>query len=99
MLLPSGKDDDIVKLYDLTSLCHENGAVESFPNCPEGEKDPNGSIDNPFTVPVAMLFYCVAKNMWNSKEATDKIATIKSLLENALKLLRKDKYPKVSIHD
>ena len=38
----AGKDDDVVKLYDLTSLCTD--VID--------EKGPN-----PFTVPVAMLLY------------------------------------------
>jgi hypothetical protein len=37
-----GKDDEVVKLYDLTSLCTD--VID--------EKGPN-----PFTVPVAMLLY------------------------------------------
>jgi hypothetical protein len=37
-----GKDDEVVKLYDLTSLCTDV----------TDEKGPN-----PFTVPVAMLLY------------------------------------------
>jgi hypothetical protein len=37
-----GKDDDVVKLYDLTSLCTD-------------VMDEKGQ--NPFTVPVAMLLY------------------------------------------
>ena len=38
----AGKDDEVVKLYDLTSLCTD--VID--------EKGPN-----PFTVPVAMLLY------------------------------------------
>lgn len=38
----AGKDDDVVKLYDLTSLCTD-------------VMDEKGQ--NPFTVPVAMLLY------------------------------------------
>jgi hypothetical protein len=38
----AGKDDEVVKLYDLTSLCTDV----------MDEKGPN-----PFTVPVAMLLY------------------------------------------
>ncbi|XP_030836589.1 erythroid differentiation-related factor 1 isoform X2 [Strongylocentrotus purpuratus] len=43
-----GKNDDVVKLYDLSSLMTEH------PECP---------WDNPFVVPVAMLLYRVAHNM------------------------------------
>uniref|UniRef100_A0ABM0H084 Erythroid differentiation-related factor 1-like n=1 Tax=Saccoglossus kowalevskii TaxID=10224 RepID=A0ABM0H084_SACKO len=38
-----GNNDDVVKLYDLTSLCSEN--------------DVNNTWDNPFAVPVALLLY------------------------------------------
>ncbi|CAF3367128.1 unnamed protein product [Rotaria socialis] len=43
-----GPDDDIVKLYDLTSLC-------------DTTRD-----DNPYTLPVATLFYKMARNMMMS---------------------------------
>ena len=43
-----GNDDDVVKLYDLTCLCAPSDSEQS---------------ENPFTVPVAMLLYRVARNM------------------------------------
>lgn len=75
-----GKNDDVVKLYDLTTLCKEESVDKS-----------------PFTVPVAMLLYTVAKNIKGStKNMTPKIAgCIKSLLENSVKLLPKEKYPQI----
>uniref|UniRef100_A0A336KHL9 CSON010590 protein n=1 Tax=Culicoides sonorensis TaxID=179676 RepID=A0A336KHL9_CULSO len=78
--LYKGKHDDCVKLYDLTTLCNGE-AVEK----------------NPFTVPVAMLLYTVAKNIKGStKLMTPKAAgCIKSLLENCIKLLPKEKYPQI----
>ncbi|CAL4071350.1 unnamed protein product, partial [Meganyctiphanes norvegica] len=88
-----GKDDDIVKLYDLTSLCmegsfsYESGQDEAQPNTDQ----------NPFTIPVAMLFYQVAKNMRASEDAHKRLATIRALLRNSLELLDKDKYPKIVI--
>ncbi|XP_076030337.1 erythroid differentiation-related factor 1 isoform X2 [Oratosquilla oratoria] len=85
-----GKDDDIVKLYDLTSLCSEGGiTVDGSEELPE-----NGE-GNPFTVPVGMLFYRVAKNMKASEEAHSKQATIRALLKNSLSLLDKHKYPQI----
>lgn len=86
-----GKDDDIVKLYDLTSLCLEGQMnVEG-----KEEETPAQDSGNPFTVPVAMLFYRVAKNMRASEDANKKIASIRALLKNSLTLLDKEKYPKV----
>lgn len=75
-----GKDDDFVKLYDLTSLCSEN-------------VDEKGQ--NPFTVPVAMLLYRVARNMKHSVEGQYKRSTIAVLLDNCVRLLDAQKYPQI----
>jgi hypothetical protein len=78
----TGKDEDIVKLYDLTSLCSES-LVE------KGQ--------NPFTVPVGMLLYRVARNMKHSADpASARPGTIRALLTNCLALLPREKYPQVS---
>nr|CAD7198734.1 unnamed protein product [Timema douglasi] len=97
-----GKDDDVVKLYDLTSLCTDVMK----------DKD-----ENPFTVPVAMLLYRrggglshqlavlsnnqwglwrgVARNMKHSSESRRQHGTILMLLKNCLYLLNKEKYPQI----
>lgn len=77
-----GKNDDICKLYDLTNLC---------------SNDSESDDQNPFTVPVAMLLYTVARNMKNSSEkiTPKKAGSIKALLENCIKLLPKEKYPQI----
>lgn len=76
-----GKNEDAVKLYDLTSLCSDS--LE--------EKD-----QNPFIVPVGMLLYRVARNMRACQEnSVNQIATIRMLLKNCLKLLSKEKYPEI----
>nr|CAD7585938.1 unnamed protein product [Timema genevievae] len=75
-----GKDDDVVKLYDLTSLCTDVMK----------DKD-----ENPFTVPVAMLLYRVARNMKHSLESRRQHGTILMLLKNCLSLLNKEKYPQI----
>lgn len=75
-----GKDDDIVKLYDLTSLCTD-------------VMDEKGQ--NPFTVPVAMLLYRVARNMKHSADGRRQQGTIRMLLKNCLALLVKEKYPQI----
>lgn len=82
-----GRNDDVVKLYDLTTLC-KNQTQSS--ECDEKQ-------ENPFTVPVAMLLYTVARNMKNrSPQITPKTAgNIRALLDNCIKLLPKEKYPQI----
>ncbi|XP_046431466.1 erythroid differentiation-related factor 1 isoform X1 [Neodiprion fabricii] len=75
-----GKDDDVVKLYDLTSLCTDFS-------------DEKGQ--NPFTVPVAMLLYRVARNMKYSSDYRRQQGTIRMLLKNCVELLSKKKYPQI----
>lgn len=80
----TGENEDVVKLYDLTSLCSES-LVEG--RC-KGQ--------NPFTIPVAMLLYRVACNLIHSpdNERLSSTVTIQILL-NCLNLLNKTKYPQV----
>lgn len=73
------KDQDVVKLYDLTSLCSKYMV----------EKD-----ESPFTVPVAMLLYRVARNMKHSCDRHQP-STIRMLLKNCIKLLAEKKYPEI----
>lgn len=74
-----GKDEEVIKLYDLTSLCSESDV----------EKD-----KNPFTIPVAMLLYRVARNMKHSSDRQQQ-GTIRMLLKNCIKLLNEEKYPEI----
>lgn len=107
-----GRNDDVVKLYDLTTLCEnrKNSAdaddksgkqTEEEEEEEESEKETskNNPNDNPFTVPVAMLLYTVARNMKNTipnEEMTAKKAgSIRALLDNCIKLLPKEKYPQI----
>ncbi|XP_037907220.1 erythroid differentiation-related factor 1 [Hermetia illucens] len=78
-----GRNDDVVKLYDLTTLCQNEECDEKS--------------ENPFTVPVAMLLYTVARNMRNAsaKIGQKKAGSIKVLLENCIQLLPKEKYPQI----
>uniref|UniRef100_A0ABD2XJ45 Erythroid differentiation-related factor 1 n=1 Tax=Trichogramma kaykai TaxID=54128 RepID=A0ABD2XJ45_9HYME len=73
------KNDDFVKLYDLTSLCDES----------------DDKTQNPFTVPVAMLLYRVARNMKYSADCEKYQGTIRMLLKNCIQLLPKEKYPQI----
>ncbi|KAK9871242.1 hypothetical protein WA026_011517 [Henosepilachna vigintioctopunctata] len=72
-----GKDEEIIKLYDLTCLV------------PQDEK-----LQNPFTIPVAMLLYRVARSFMRSNEKKPS-GTVKKLLTNCLKLLEEQKYPEI----
>jgi hypothetical protein len=75
----SGHDDDIVKLYDLTTLC--SNLMDDV-------------TDNPFTVPVGVLLYRVARNMHDN--SPQKSNVIRALLKNCLDLLDVDKHAQVS---
>ena len=69
-----------MKLYDLTTLCADY------------MEDRNA---NPFTVPVGILLYRVARNMRQTM-GRKKSATIRTLLENSLHLLDNTLYSQVS---
>ncbi|KAM9808634.1 erythroid differentiation-related factor 1 [Syngnathus typhle] len=72
---------DIVKLYDLTTLCEEAEEEKSH---------------NPFTLPVAVLLYKVACNlMLNARENRKHYGTIRTLLLNCVKLLDQDRHPQI----
>lgn len=91
------KNDDVVKLYDLTTLqllatTKDDETTESEAGDKKDEND-----QNPFTIPVAMLLYTVARNLKysNEKLTAKQAGNIKQLLDNCLKLLPKDKYPQI----
>lgn len=70
---------DIVKLYDLTTLCEETS---------------EDKYQNPFTMPVAILLYKVASNMMMKKVQNRKhYGIIRMLLLNCIKLLDKERHP------
>ena len=69
-----------MKLYDLTTLCADY------------MEDRNA---NPFTVPVGILLYRVARNMRQTM-GRKKSATIRTLLENSLHLLDNTLYSQAS---
>ncbi|KAF3708128.1 Erythroid differentiation-related factor 1 [Channa argus] len=72
---------DIVKLYDLTTLCEEA----------EEEK-----CQNPFTLPVAVLLYKVASNlMLKARQNRKHYGTIRTLLLNCIKLLDQERHPQI----
>ncbi|KAL2083123.1 hypothetical protein ACEWY4_020896 [Coilia grayii] len=71
---------DIVKLYDLTTLCEE--ATEE-------------KCQNPFTLPVAVLLYRVASNMMLKNQNRKHYGTIRTLLLNCVKLLDEERHPQM----
>ncbi|ELT97340.1 hypothetical protein CAPTEDRAFT_225050 [Capitella teleta] len=75
-----GHGDEVVKLYDLSTLCSD---VVSEPQM------------NPFTIPVGILLYRVARNMRESSGWKKRSATIRTLLENALRLLQPQKHSQI----
>ncbi|XP_013110135.2 erythroid differentiation-related factor 1 [Stomoxys calcitrans] len=84
-----GRNDDVVKLYDLTTLC-KNQQSNANDECDDTQ-------GNPFTVPVAMLLYTVARNMKNrhAQISAKTAGNIRALLDNCIKLLPKEKYPQI----
>lgn len=67
-------------MYDLTELC-------------EGSVPQEGTT--PFTMPVGMLLYRVARRMRQTSDRF-KIAEIKALLQNSLRLLDESKHGQVN---
>ncbi|XP_057306035.1 erythroid differentiation-related factor 1-like [Hydractinia symbiolongicarpus] len=73
--------DDIIKLYDLTSIC-SNSSVEQH---------------NPFSITVALLLYQIARNIISSNEITEQnITRVRALLQNCDLLLEKGGRPDIS---
>lgn len=91
------KNDDVVKLYDLTTLQLLATTKDDDTTDTEGGEKKDENDQNPFTIPVAMLLYTVARNMKysNEKLTAKQAGNIKQLLDNCLKLLPKDKYPQI----
>ncbi|XP_065882878.1 erythroid differentiation-related factor 1-like isoform X3 [Dysidea avara] len=77
-----GSGDDVVKLYDLTSVCYDK---------------PGSYEQNPFSTPVAILLYQVAKNMLQTftEKPEHELASAKHLLENCIKLLDAKLHPEL----
>lgn len=88
------KNDDYAKLYDLTTLQLLTEEKETSEGKEEEKKNENC---NPFTYPVGVLLYTLARNMKYSKEkfTAKKAGNIKVLLDNCLKLLPIEKYPQI----
>lgn len=74
-LFKSNKDD-VLKLYDLTSICGQDSQDNNY---------------NPFTVSVGRLLYTIARNMYNSNEINKSNShRIISLLQHCISLFEKE---------
>lgn len=92
------KDDEVVKLYDLTSLCEEVDSQKKSPSKPKpspSEKS-SESMHNPFRTAVSMLLYKVARNILNGNARKEDENSARQLLIKCLELLDKDKFPYIA---
>merc|ERR1719323_1426601 len=96
------KDDDIVKLYDLSSLSHKDSGInskhfkrESSNNTTE-EDNKQGEEENPFQTPVSMLLYRLARNILDAGDRDTEEGTVRELLNHCVSLLNSDKYPHIA---
>ncbi|KAH8415705.1 hypothetical protein KR222_010436, partial [Zaprionus bogoriensis] len=89
-----GRNDDVVKLYDLTTLCQNQHKAAEKAEQPQEQQQQQM---NPFTVPVGMLLYSVARNMKNTLDpiSPKTAGNIRALLDNCIKLLPKEQYPQI----
>ena len=100
------KDDDIVKLYDLTSLSQKDSGIDanhfkrdatSHSSC-EDSPPPSeeNKTENPFQTPVSMLLYRLARNILECGERCEEEGTVRELLTNCVALLDSQKYPHIA---
>jgi len=103
------KDDDIVKLYDLTSLSQQDSGIKPGDGHREaGQETPgkgsasensgNGGVeeDNPFQTPVSMLLYRLARSILESGDRGEEEGTVRELLTNCVELLDAEKFPHIA---
>jgi tetratricopeptide (TPR) repeat protein len=98
-----GKDDDVIKLYDLTCLCQEakqanqgesQGRAEDEDEASDNDREEN---QNPFRTAVSMLLYKAARNMLQSPEQrANEGKTVQKLLVKCLSLLDEVKFPHIA---
>ena len=98
------KDDEIVKLYDLTSLSQQDAGLD--PKSGRKKKDDcdldktkspdKESEENPFQTPVSMLLYRLARNILESGNRGEEEGTVRELLTHCVSLLDSDKFPHIA---
>ena len=98
------KDDEIVKLYDLTSLSQQDAGLDPKSGRKQKEdcdldktKSPDKqSEENPFQTPVSMLLYRLARNILESGNRGEEEGTVRELLTHCVSLLDSDKFPHIA---
>jgi len=97
------KDDDIVKLYDLTSLGQQDSGIKPGEDRNENEdvsdrsaENATGEEDNPFQTPVSMLLYRLARSILESGDRGEEEGTVRELLTNCVQLLDAEKFPHIA---
>ena len=95
-----GKDDEIVRLYDLTSLSQKDEGLK--PNnegeaagCDDGEGD-NPNPENPFKTPVSMLLYRLARSILDTGDRRVEEGVVRELLQNCVALLDSKRFPHIA---
>ena len=95
-----GKNDDIVKLYDLTSLSQKDSGIQPKKNTADDISGEGSGVetepDNPFQTPVSLLLYRLARNIVDSRERQEDDAVAQALLKNCIQLLDHSKYPHIA---
>lgn len=94
-----GKNDDIVKLYDLTSLSQKDSGIQPKEEQHDTESHEAGTEadqDNPFQTPVSLLLYRMARNILDAKAGEDDGAVARALLNNCIELIDKSKFPHIA---
>ncbi|QQP37161.1 uncharacterized protein FKW44_017351 [Caligus rogercresseyi] len=99
------QNEDVVKLYDLTSLgedfkskmfAKQNKDKDQSKNAKRDKNEDHERGNNPFKTAVTMLLYKVARNLMESDERKCEMSTIRRLLKNCLALLDSTKYPQIA---
>lgn len=102
------KNDDVVKLYDLTSLSQKDSGIQPKDGDLEDEAagtstDAAGSAssqdtedNNPFQTPVSLLLYRLARNILDDRVNDEDCATARALLKNCIDLIDEKKFPHIA---
>lgn len=101
-MIRQAQDDEIVKLYDLTSLSQQDAGLDPKSGHRKKKEDcgdlspDNQSEENPFQTPVSMLLYRLARNILESGDRGHEEGTVRELLTHCVSLLDSDKFPHIA---
>lgn len=97
-----GKNDEIVKLYDLTSLSQKDSGIQPKESAKEEPEEAGAAAagdpetDNPFQTPVSLLLYRMARNILDDEVSQGDDAVARALLKNCIELIDKSKFPHIA---